>query len=89
MEKRIIYKNEDGSVAVIIPSPDCGLTVEEVALKDVPYGRPFKIVDVAELPADRTQRDAWTVAEEDLTDGLGADYGVGSENPFAFQEPEQ
>jgi hypothetical protein len=89
MEKRIIYKNEDGSVAVIIPSPDCGLTVDEIALKDVPYGRPFKIVDLSDLPADRTQRDAWLVAEEDLTDGLGANYGVGSENPFEFQEPKQ
>ena len=86
MTQRIIYSNDDGSVSVIIPAPDCGLTVEQIALKDVPFGKPFKIIDVADLPADRTQRNAWTVDEADLTDGVGADYGVGSENVFVMTE---
>lgn len=86
MNQRIIYTNDDGSVSVIIPAPDCGLTVEQIALKDVPFGKPFKIIDVSDLPADRTQRNAWTVDEADLTDGVGADYGVGSENPFVMPE---
>lgn len=86
MNKRIIYQTDDGGVAVIIPAPDCGLTVEEIALKDVPFGKPFKIVDVADLPADRAARNAWTVDVADLTDGVGADYGVGSENPFIIPE---
>lgn len=86
MSQRIIYSNDDGSVSVIVPAPDCGLTVEQIALKDVPFGRPFKIIDVADLPADRTHRNAWTVDEADLTDGVGADYGVGSENPFVMPE---
>ena len=59
MDKRIIYQTEVGGVAVIIPSPDCGLTVEEIAAKDVPEGKPFKIVDVSDIPEDRTFRDAW------------------------------
>lgn len=86
MTKRIIYNNDDGSVSVIIPAPECGLTVEQIALKDVPFGKPFKIIDVSDLPADRTQRNAWTVDEADLTDGVGADYGVGSENVFVMPE---
>ena len=57
--KRILYQTEQGGVAVIVPTDNCGLTVEEIATKDVPSGRPYKIVDVSEVPSDRTFRDAW------------------------------
>lgn len=57
--KRIIYPTDDGGVAVIIPAPECGLTIEEIAAKDVPAGKPFKIVDTADVPTDRTFRSAW------------------------------
>jgi len=63
MNKRIIYPTDDGGVAVIIPAPDCGLTIEEIATKDVPEGKPFKIVDVSDIPTDRTFRDAWEFQE--------------------------
>lgn len=86
MTQRIIYQNDDGNVSVIVPAPECGLTVEQIALKDVPFGKPFKIIDVSDLPANRTQRNAWAVNEADLTDGVGADYGVGSENVFVMPE---
>lgn len=87
MQQRIIYKNPDGSLAVIIPSPDCGLTLEQIAAKDVPAGLPYKIVDVSELPQDRSERTAWTVDDEVLTDGVGADYGAGSDRAVvAWQE---
>lgn len=59
MPKRIVYKNEEGKVCVVIPAPNCPLTVEEIAAKDVPIGRSFQIVDDADVPADRTFRDAW------------------------------
>ena len=55
---RIIYPTNDGGVAVIIPA-DCGLTIDEIAAKDVPEGKPFKIVDDADIPTDRTFRSAW------------------------------
>ena len=35
MNKRIIYQNDNGGVSIIIPA-DCGLTVEQIAAKDVP-----------------------------------------------------
>jgi len=68
--KRIVFINDDGGVSVIIPS-DCGLTIEEIAAKDVPTGKPYAIVDVSDIPTDRTQRMGWTVDEADLTDGVG------------------
>ena len=70
MNKRIIYKNTDGTIGIIIPA-DCGLTVEQIAQKDVPTGLKYKIVDVSEVPSDREFRNAWTIDEAELTDGVG------------------
>ena len=72
MNSRIIYPTDEGGVAVIVPAPECGLTIEEIAAKDVPAGKPYKIVDVSEIPTDRSQRNAWTVDKAELTDGVGA-----------------
>ena len=71
MNKRIIYKNKNGGVSVIIPC-DCGLTVEQIAKKDVPTGLAYKIVGVADIPTGRTNRDLWDVDESSLTDGVGS-----------------
>lgn len=49
-------------MAIITPAPDCGMTIEQIAAKDVPEGVPFKIVEVSEIPADRTFRNAWEFA---------------------------
>jgi hypothetical protein len=59
MNKRIVYKNDEGGISIIVPA-DCGLTIEEIAAKDVPTGKAYNIVDVSEIPTDRTFRDAWT-----------------------------
>lgn len=59
MNQRIIYPTDDGGVAVIVPAAECGLSIEAIAAKDVPAGKPFKIVDVSDIPADRTFRNAW------------------------------
>lgn len=56
---RIIYPTPDGGVAVIVPAPDCGLTIEQIAAKDVPAGVPFRIVESTDIPEDRTFRNAW------------------------------
>lgn len=63
MTQRIIYPTDEGGVAVIIPAPDCGLTIEQIAAKDVPAGKPYKIVNTEDIPTDRTFRDAWEYQE--------------------------
>lgn len=63
MDKRIIYPAADGGVAILIPAPDCGLSLEDIARKDVPLGKPFKIVDAKDIPEDRTFRNAWEYAQ--------------------------
>jgi len=59
MDKRIVYTNDDGTISIIVPA-DCGLTIEEIAAKDVPSGKEYHIVNVSDIPSDRTFRNAWT-----------------------------
>ena len=68
---RIIYKQENGTIAIITPSATCGRSVEEIAKKDVPTGLPYKIVNLSDLPSDRTFRNAWEISDAELTDGVG------------------
>ena len=70
---KIIYKNENGSVSIIHPTEDAlsFMTIDEIAKKDVPTGLPYKIVEDSEVPTDRTFRDAWTIDDAILTDGVG------------------
>ena len=63
MDKRIIYQNDEGGISIVVPAPECGLTIEEIAAKDVPAGKDYKIVDVSEIPEDRTFRNAWEWSE--------------------------
>jgi len=71
---RIIYQTDEGGVAVIIPTPQAleTMSVQEIAKKDVPTGKAFKIVEDSEVPSDRTFRGAWEVDPATLTDGVGA-----------------
>ena len=62
-DKRIIYTADDGSVAIVIPSDNCGLTVEQIRDKDVPTGKTSYIVDKSVIPTDRSFRNAWTYTE--------------------------
>jgi len=69
MSDVIIYKEEDNSVSVVIPTAEAlaRYTIQEIAIKSVPTGKAFKIIDSAELP-DAPQ-EAWGVEgdETDLT----------------------
>jgi hypothetical protein len=65
MTQRIIYPNDDGGVSIVIPTPEylAEHTIEELAAKDVPAGKPFKIVATEDIPTDRTFRNAWEYVE--------------------------
>lgn len=66
MNQRIIYPTDDG-VAIIVPAPEWfaqeGNTMQVLAQMRVPEGKPYKIVDVADIPTDRTFRNAWEYSE--------------------------
>lgn len=76
MTKRIIYTAADGSLAVIVPAPECGLTIEQIAAKDVPAGAAYEIVDVAAIPSDRTFRNAWERAGAAVSVSLPKAKGI-------------
>jgi hypothetical protein len=63
MDKRIIYPNDDGGISIIIPAESV-----EAAMKDIPAGKPYLIVDAADVPADRTFRNAWTADFTEVTE---------------------
>jgi len=67
---KIIYKTENG-VAIITPVNGCGLTLEQIAAKDVPTGSTYKIVEDDFVPSDRTFRNAWDIESSELSDGVG------------------
>jgi hypothetical protein len=80
MNQRIIYEKDDGGVAILIPTPECLLThtIDEIAAKDVPAGKPYKIISASDMPSDRTFRNAWEV-QIDEPDGVGAESNDFSE----------
>lgn len=81
---RIIYPNDQGGVAVIIPAKECGLSIGEIARKDVPAGVPYKIISVSDIPKHREFRAAW---EADFSNPDG--YGIGHEAWFAENAQEK
>ena len=74
MTQLIIFNQDNGIPAVVIPTQEALQQhgIMAIAIKDVPAGKPFKIVDASELPADVPQ-EAWTVDDADLTDGIGGE----------------
>lgn len=76
---KIIYQTPNG-VAIISPAHDSGLTVEQIAQKDVPHGLPYKIITNDDLPSSIEFMPSWEIDLSLLNDGVGADYGVGSTN---------
>jgi hypothetical protein len=58
--QRILFPNDNGGVSIIIPTESI-----DSAMKDVPSGKPYLIVDAADIPTDREFRNAWT---SDFTD---------------------
>ena len=75
MTQVIIYNQDNGVVAVIIPTPEAleQHSIQAISQKDVPSGKRYKLVDAADIPSDRSARDSWTVDEADLTDGVGGE----------------
>ena len=51
---KIIYTNSDGTVSIIIPAGDVN-----DAIKDVPSGLSYEIVEDSVIPKDRSFRNAW------------------------------
>ena len=74
---KIIFKNQDNSIGIIIPTDEVlkFATMIQVAEKDVPCSLPYWIVEDSIIPTDRTFRSAWEV-----DDTFGEPDGFGGES---------
>ena len=80
MNQRIVYPNNTGGISIIIPTEECGLSVTDIARKDVPKDTPYIIINNSDIPSDRTFRAAW---DADFSEPDG--YGIGADAWFAEQ----
>jgi hypothetical protein len=80
MSQVIIYPNDKGGVSVVVPATNCGVSIEEIARKDVRPGKPYHIIDSSILPEDYIFFNAW---EADFTNPTG--HGIGADAWFAEQ----
>ena len=74
MTKVIIYNQDNGIPAVVMPTKEAldQYGIIAIAIKDVPAGKPFKIIDASELPKDKPQEE-WEIDDSELTDGIGGE----------------
>lgn len=80
MSKVFIFPNENNNLTIGYPAPECEISVEEIARKDVPAGVPYLILDETDLPSDHTFFNAW---EADFSNPDG--HGIGADAWFAEQ----
>jgi len=80
MNQVIIYPNDEGWLSVGYPAPECNLSINEIARKDVPAGKPYHIINADQLPTDHVFFNAW---EADFSNPSG--HGIGHEAWFAEQ----
>jgi hypothetical protein len=72
MTKVIIYNQDNGIPAIVMPTQEAlrALGIMAIAIKDVPTGKPFKIMNASALPQGMAQ-ESWRIADALLTDGIG------------------
>jgi hypothetical protein len=73
MTQVIIYNQDNGIPAVVMPTQEAldAHGIMAIAIKDVPAGKKFKIIDAADLPTE--PQETWVIDEADLTDGIGGE----------------
>jgi hypothetical protein len=82
---RILYKSVEGVLAIVSPADNCELSLQEIAEKDVPTGFPYKIVLATDIPEEDQYRNAWTIDDSLLTDGVGQAHGNSADSGYLIQ----
>jgi hypothetical protein len=68
MTQAIIFTNDNGGVAMCIPTGE--ISIDAVLTKDVPAGRGARIVNLTDLPRDNDFYDAWEMDATSVTVNL-------------------
>lgn len=86
MAKVIIFKNDNGGVAVCIPTGE--LPIDAVLGKDVPQGRDARVIDSADLPNDDNDFfDAWVMDAKSVSVDLEKAKEITKRRLRAEREP--
>jgi len=73
MKLAIFQPTDSDTISVLIPAPNCELSLMDICRKDCPSGVKFKIIEHTDLPEDREFRDAWVAPQLDTNyDGVGS-----------------
>lgn len=64
--KCIIYKNETGGICIVYPVSNCGLSLSEIIIKDVPPNVEYKVIENNLIPKDSFFRDSWELEGESI-----------------------
>lgn len=66
MENTVVaFEKEDGTIGLLYPALNSGLTLAQIIQKDLDSGVRYKIINRSDVPADRSYRNAWQI---DFTD---------------------
>ena len=86
MNQRIIYQTDDGGVAIIVPSPEAlgQHSIDAIAKKDVPAGKPYKIVSIADIPRTKSGK-ITELAVRDVVHGREVKNKEALANPEALE----
>ena len=79
---KIIYTNPDGTVSIINPTGDVN-----DAIKDVPTGLSYEIVEDSVIPTDRTFRNAWKQNSKTIETDIAKAREIHKNNIRAAREP--
>ena len=79
---KIIYTNPDGTVAVIHPTGDVN-----DAIKDVPDGLSYEIVEDSVIPTDRSFRNAWKQNSKTIETDIAKAREIHKENIRTARNP--
>lgn len=72
MNQVIVYPQNNGRIAIVYPAAESGLSVNEIARKDVPAGKPYILLNTEDIPTDFVFFDAW---EADFSNADGEGIG--------------
>ena len=75
MDQVIVFNQENGVPCILIPTQEAleNHSIEDIAKKDVPSGKPFKIINASDLPSEEYPQESWSIDDSDLTDGFGSE----------------
>lgn len=86
MTQVIIFKNENGGVAVCYPTGE--ISIDSVLEKDVPKGRGGRIVSVADLPNQHNDFfNAWEMDDKSVTVNFAKAQEITKQRLRAEREP--